>query len=132
MIRLQSDIRIYLASSPIDGRKAINGLSACVMDTFNQKLMDGSVFVFYNHARNRIKCLFWDRNGFVLYHKRLERGKFHVKTDGVLELNQQQLDWLLAGLDFTLMSAFPELNYERLFWYNKPYRNKGFLTENER
>ena len=115
MIRLQSDIRIYLASSPIDGRKAINGLSACVMDTFNQKLMDGSVFVFYNHARNRIKCLFWDRNGFVLYHKRLERGKFHVKADGVLELNQQQLDWLLAGLDFTLMSAFPELNYEHLF-----------------
>ena len=114
MIRLQSDIRVYLASAPIDGRKAING-GACVMDTFNQKLMDGSVFVFYNHARNRIKCLFWDRNGFVLYHKRLERGKFHVKTDGVLELNQQQLDWLLAGLDFTLMSAFPELNYEHLF-----------------
>jgi len=117
MIRLQSDIRIYLASSPIDGRKAINGLSACVMDAFNQKPMDGSVFVFYNHARNRIKCLFWDRNGFVLYHKRLERGKFHVRTDsdGAVELSQQQLDWLLAGLDFTLMSAFPELNYEHLF-----------------
>ena len=118
MIRLQSDdIRVYLASSPIDGRKAINGLSACVMDAFNQKPMDGSVFVFYNHARNRIKCLFWDRNGFVLYHKRLERGKFHVKTDsdGAVELSQQQLDWLLAGLDFTLMSAFPELNYEHLF-----------------
>ena len=42
MIRLQSDIRVYLASAPIDGRKAINGLSACVMDAFNQKLMDGS------------------------------------------------------------------------------------------
>ena len=117
MIRLKSDIQVYLASSPIDGRKAINGLSACVMELFNQKLMDGSVFVFYNHARNRIKCLFWDRNGFVLYQKRLERGKFHVnvKSDGALELTQQQLDWLLAGLDFTLMSAFPELNYEHLF-----------------
>jgi transposase len=117
MIRLKSDVRVYLASSPIDGRKAINGLSACVMEAFNQNLMDGSVFVFYNHACNRIKCLFWDRNGFVLYHKRLERGKFHVKTnaDGILELSQQQLDWLLAGLDFALMSSFPELNYEHLF-----------------
>jgi transposase len=61
--------------------------------------------------------LFWDRNGFVLYHKRLERGKFHVKTnaDGHMELSQQQLDWLLAGLDFSLMSSFPELNYELIF-----------------
>ena len=69
MIRLKSDIRVYLASSPVDGRKAINGLSASVMESFHGKLMDGSVFVFYNHARNRVKCLFWDRNGFVLYHK---------------------------------------------------------------
>ena len=46
MIRLKSDVRVYLASSPIDGRKAINGLSACVMEAFNQNLMGGSVFVF--------------------------------------------------------------------------------------
>jgi transposase len=107
MIRLKSDVRVCLASSPVDGRKAINCLSTCVMEAFNQNLMDGSVFVFYNHPRNRINCLFWDKNGFVLYHKRLERGKFHVKTntDGVVELSQQQLDWLLAGLDFSLMSS---------------------------
>ena len=93
MIRLKSDIQVYLASSPIDGRKAINGLSACVMELFNQKLMDGSVFVFYNHARNRIKCLFWDRNGFVLYQKRLERGKFHVnvKSDSALAVNLKKM-----------------------------------------
>ena len=117
MIRLKPEVRVYLASSPIDGRKAINGLCAAVMESFDSKLMDGSVFVFYNHARNRIKCLFWDRNGFVLYHKRLERGKFHVKAnaDGHMELSQQQLDWLLAGLDFRLMSSFPELNYEHIF-----------------
>jgi transposase len=92
MIRLKPEVRVYLASSPIDGRKAINGLCAAVMESFDSKLMDGSVFVFYNHARNRIKCLFWDRNGFVLYIKRLEQGKFHVKanTDGHMELSQQQ------------------------------------------
>jgi transposase len=117
MIRLKPEVRVYLASSPIDGRKAINGLCVSVMESFDGKLTDGSVFVFYNHARNRIKCLFWERNGFVLYHKRLEQGKFHVKanTDGHMELSQQQLDWLLAGLDFSLMSSFPELNYEHVF-----------------
>lgn len=117
MIRLKPEVRVYLASSPIDGRKGMNGLCAAVMESFNNKLMDGSVFVFYNHARNRIKCLFWNRNGFVLYHKRLERGKFYVKAnaDGHIELSQQQLDWLLAGLDFALMSSFPELNYEHIF-----------------
>ena len=117
MIRLKPEVRVYLASSPIDGRKAINGLCASVMESFDGKLMDGSVFVFYNHARNRIKCLFWDRNGFVLYHKRLEQGKFHVglNSNGHMELSQQQLDWLLAGLDFSLMSSFPELNYEHIF-----------------
>lgn len=88
MIRLNSDIRVYLATTPVDGRKAINGLSAFVIDEFDAKLMDGSVFVFYNQARNRVKCLFWDKNGFVLYHKRLEQGKFkmtHTK-DGPLEI----------------------------------------------
>ena len=117
MIRLKPEVRVYLASSPIDGRKVINGLCAAVMESFDGKLMDGSVFVFYNHARNRIKCLFWERNGFVLYHKRLEQGKFHVKAnaDGHMELSQQQLDWLLAGLDFSLMSSFPELDYEHIF-----------------
>ncbi len=79
--------------------------------------MDGSVFVFYNGARNRVKCLFWDKNGFVLYQKRLERGKFKINRseDGLFLLTQQQLDWLLAGLDFALMGKFPELDFEHIF-----------------
>ncbi len=115
MIRLKPKVHVYLATEPVDGRKAINGLSAFVVESFNAKLMDGSVFVFYNQARNRVKCLFWDKNGFVLYHKRLELGKFKIKNTGPFEINQQQLDWLLAGLDFALMSEFPELNFENLF-----------------
>ena len=117
MIRLKSDARIYLATVPVDARKAINGLSVFVMDAFDAKLMDGSVFVFYNRARDWVKCLFWDKNGFVLYHKRLERGKFKIKgsDDGPFEITQRQLDWLLAGLDFALMADFPELDFEHVF-----------------
>jgi transposase len=117
MIRLNSDVRVYLATTPVDGRKAINGLSAFVIEEFEAPLMDGSVFVFYNGARDRVKCLFWDKNGFVLYQKRLERGKFKINRteDGLFVLTQQQLDWLLAGLDFALMSEFPDLNFEHIF-----------------
>jgi transposase len=117
MIRLQSDVRVYLATEPVDGRKAMNGLSAVVFESFESSLMDGSIFVFYNRSRNRVKCLFWEKNGFVLYHKRLERGKFQINcsVDGSLEITQQQLDWLLAGLDFSLMAEFPELNFEHIF-----------------
>jgi transposase len=117
MIRLKSEVRVYLATTPVDGRKAINSLSAFVIEEFDAKLMNGSVFVFYNRARDRVKCLFWDKNGFVLYHKRLERGKFKMNRtdDGLMVLTQQQLDWLLAGLDFALMFEFPELDFEHIF-----------------
>ena len=115
MIRLKSGTRVYLATEPVDGRKAINGLSAYVVESFEAKLTDGSVFVFYNRARNRVKCLFWDKNGFVLYHKRLEKSRFKITNDGPFEISQQQLDWLLAGLDFALMAEFPELDFEHVF-----------------
>ena len=70
-------------------------------------LKDGSVYVFYNKERNRVKYLLWDRNGFVLYQKRLERGRFKLslgKNQGCNMISQAQLDWLLAGLDFDLMA----------------------------
>ena len=117
MIRLNSEVRVYLATTPVDGRKAINGLSAFILEEFEATLMDGSVFVFYNRARDRVKCLFWEKNGFVLYQKRLERGKFKINRteDELFLMTQQQLDWLLAGLDFSLMSDFPELDFEHVF-----------------
>jgi transposase len=115
MLRLKSEVRVFLATEPVDGRKAINGLSAFVVNAFDAKFTDGSVFVFYNRARDRVKCLFWDRNGFVLYHKRLEKGRFKIEPGGPFEITQRQLDWLLAGLDFSLMSAFSELDFEHLF-----------------
>lgn len=113
MLRLNEGTRIYVAAEHVDFRKAINGLSALVLEQFDTPLNDGSVYVFYNQDCNRVKCLFWDKNGFVLYHKRLERGKFKFSkaTDGTYVITHQQLDWLFAGLDFKLMAEFPTLDY---------------------
>lgn len=117
MLKLEEKTSIYVASEAVDFRKAINGLAALVVEHFSKTPNDGSVYVFYNRDCDRVKCLFWDKNGFVLYHKRLERGRFKLKTkrDGSLSISQEQLSWLLAGLDFCLMNEFSHLNYSEYF-----------------
>lgn len=113
MLRLAEGTRIYVAADFVDFRKAITGLSALVMEQFTTPVNDGSVYVFYNRDYDRVKCLFWDKNGFVLYHKRLERGrfKFDKAEDDTYVITHQQLDWLFAGLDFKLMAEFPMIDY---------------------
>jgi len=117
MLRLSEGTSIYVASCAVDFRKAINGLAVMVTEQFDKPVNDGSVYVFYNRDCDKVKCLFWDKNGFVLYHKRLERGRFKFgksdKDDNTI--SHQQLDWLLAGLDFRLMNEFSELNYTHYF-----------------
>ena len=76
MLRLTEGTKIYVAAKPVDFRKAINGLAVLIVEQFETPVNDGSVYVFYNRDCDRVKCLFWERNGFVLYHKRLERGRF--------------------------------------------------------
>lgn len=117
MLNLTEDTGIYVASHAVDCRKAINGLAALVLDEFARPPNDGSVYIFYNQACDRVKCLYWDKNGFVLYHKRLERGRFKLKScrEGILSIKQEQLSWLLAGLDFCLMDEFSHLNYSEYF-----------------
>lgn len=117
MLSLAESTIIYVADKPVDFRKAIDGLAALVVAQFELPATDGSVYVFYNQQCNRVKCLFWDKNGFVLYHKRLERGRFKFSRsyDDRLVITEQQLDWLLAGLDFQLMAEFPRLDYTQYF-----------------
>lgn len=117
MLRLSNETNIFVASKPVDFRKAITGLSMLVVEQFSKSLMDGSVYVFYNRERDKVKCLFWEKNGFVLYHKRLERGKFKFSTQpgDHYAINSKQLDWLFAGLDFMLMQDFEMLDYTHYF-----------------
>lgn len=116
MIELQDDITVFVNLDSTDMRKSINGLCALVLDEFEQSPQSRSVFVFCNRARNKVKCLYWDHNGFVLHYKRLEQGRFQFKKalgDGRMEITQAQLKWLLSGLDFSLMHAFSTGNNDK-------------------
>lgn len=117
MLKITVGTKIFVADKMTDFRKAINGLTALIVETFETPVNDGSVYVFYNRGCDRIKCLFWDKNGFVLYQKRLERGRFKISksVDGSLTITQNQLSWLLAGLDFQLMNEFKELDFTHYF-----------------
>lgn len=100
---------IWLYPSPIDFRKQIDGLVMLVADHLNLNPTSGQIFLFRNRYANKIKLLFWDRNGFWLCYKRLEKGrlKFPKKQDEVMLLTNEQLSWLLSGIDFTKQTLLP-------------------------
>ena len=111
--------RVYLYNQPIDMRKSINGLSYIVNDLPGHTLQDGSLTLFYNRTRDKVKLLYWDKNGFVLLYKRLEKGKFKiVKYDEETQtavLDSKQLSWLLAGLEYDLMNQNKSLDYSGFY-----------------
>ncbi len=118
MLKIRDGLKIYLYQLAIDIRKSINGLSALVVESLTLNPNDGSVYIFYNKAMDRFKILFYDRNGFVLYYKILDKKRFSViKVQELLcrELTAEQLDWLLAGLDLEAMQQFPEIKYRYFF-----------------
>ena len=94
--------RVYLASGATDMRKSIDGLAALVSQSFRLDPFDSSLFVFCNRDRDKIKILVWDNNGFWLYYRRLERGRFRwpkPSADGKpVTIARRQLVWLLDGL----------------------------------
>ena len=116
MLSILQGLKIYISNEPADMRKSIDGL-ASIIDEQGEDVGSGNLYLFFNRYKNRVKVLFWDRNGFVLYYKRLEKGKFQLKPlpDDAMEISKQQLTWLLAGLDFELMNKFPELNYDEYY-----------------
>ncbi len=102
---------VYLALGNTDMRKAINGLSILVEQAMDLNPFSGDLFVFCNRQRTIIKILYWDNNGFCLWSKRLEKHRFKwpAAAEDVVAIDVKQLDWLLAGLDFT--SAHEQLYY---------------------
>jgi len=103
MLTLPSSVRVYVASQPVDLRRGHDGLVAIVRGTWRLDPFDGHLFVFLGKRLDRVKILVWDRNGFVLYYKRLSQGRFRLPqipagADRV-ELDATTLTMLLDGID---------------------------------
>src|SRR2546430_11481281 len=93
--------RVYLHRAPVDMRKQIDGLAILARDVIQQDPLQGAMFAFINARRNKLKILVWERNGFILWYKRLERHRFHWPRVGeaVLTLSGVELNRLLDGYD---------------------------------
>jgi transposase len=106
MLAVAAGAKVYLALEPVDLRRGHDGLSALVRARFNMDPLEGDLFVFVGRRVDRVKILFWDRGGFVLYYKRLARGRFRMPkvaagADRVV-LDATELAMLLGGFDLSL------------------------------
>lgn len=106
-------VQVYLAVGSTDMRKQINSLSILVQESLELDPFSGSVFVFCNRKRSTVKALYWDRNGFCLWQKRLERDRFRwpETTEEVMRISPRELRWLLDGLELVQGGAHGQLQY---------------------
>lgn len=102
MLTFSEDIPIYLRTGPTDMRKSVNGLSAIVQNDMELNPFQAGYFVFCNKTRYLLKLLYWDKTGFALWYKRLEKNKFPWPMDkkDVQKITSEQIQWLLSGIDF--------------------------------
>lgn len=115
---LPSDnIKVYLALGYTDMRKSINGLSILVSEHMELNPFSGNLFVFCNRRQNMIKVLYWDRNGFCLWHKRLEKHSFKWPTSQreIMVIEKRELSWLMDGLSIHQVEAHKSLQYSALY-----------------
>ncbi len=101
MLMPPNNMSILLCTAPTDMRKSINGLCFLVDGDFGENPSCGTLYVFCNRVRDKLKILYWDGNGFCLLYKRLEKGRFKIPaTAHSLRINPDELRWLLQGIDF--------------------------------
>jgi transposase len=116
MISLPSPVRVFLHTPPTDLRKGFDALCGLVSTAFGQDLTSGHLFLFVNRRRDRIKILYWDRDGLAIWYKRLENpGTFQLPTSTTeaasIEMTPIQLALILSGID--LSSARQRKRYRR-------------------
>lgn len=107
--------RAYVCAEPVDMRKSIDGLSALVEPVFRADPFSGHWFVFLSKSRNKVKILYWDRHGFALWYKRLERGRF-PKPDELVRsgLSLGELTAFLEGIDLTRTRRLASVDVTRI------------------
>jgi transposase len=115
MINLLHPVRVFLHAPPTDLRKGFDALSGLVTTAFAQDPTSGHLFLFVNRRRDRVKILYWDRDGLAIWYKRLETGSFQLPAaprDAMsIEMSSTQLALILSGID--LRSARQRKRYQR-------------------
>ena len=107
MIGLAHGLRVFLCASPADMRRSFDGLAGMTTTIIEQDPLSGHLFVFRNRNRDRVKILYWDRDGLAIWYKRLEKGTFQFPTDlkskeerqPKAEISVDELSLLLRGID---------------------------------
>jgi transposase len=114
MMRPGDAVEVLLCRDPVDFRKAINGLSILVEQELGLDLFTPRLYAFTNRRHDRVKLLYWERNGFALWLKRLEKDRFPWPEEGdeVVSLSGRELNWLLDGIDLFRIKPHEEISYE--------------------
>jgi transposase len=114
MLSLHDQTQVYLARDPVDMRKQIDALALIVQEVFELDPFKSALFAFCNRQHDKIKVLYWHKNGFCLFYKRLEKGRFQWPKDAAdtLLCSERELKWLLEGLSLELLPTQPRLYYE--------------------
>ena len=104
MLSLPPSVRLFVATQPVDGRKGADSLMVLVRDVLRHDPMSGHLFVFFSMRCDRVRVVYWDRNGFAMWTKRLERGRFRPKfsADGqfaVLAIEAAELALIVEGIE---------------------------------
>jgi transposase len=107
MMHLPASVRVYLCTSPCDMRRSFDGLHALVTGAMQLDAFGGHLFVFSNRRRDRVKILYWDRDGFAVWAKRLEEGTYAMPfgddaSEPRREITAQELGALLSGIDLSV------------------------------
>jgi len=109
-------VEVYLCLESVDFRKQATGLAALVQVELERDPFAPALYVFTNRRRSAVKILTWERNGFILWHKRLERQRFHWPRKDVrnatVSLSVQELNWILDGLDLSKWHPHATLSYQ--------------------
>ena len=109
MLSLPSTLRIFLAVEPADLRNGFDGLARLVREVIREDPLSWHLFVFRNRRRDRIKILYWDRDGLALWYKRLEKGTFRFPEakDGRVEVTRAEMAAVLEGIDLSRARRLP-------------------------
>lgn len=109
-----SKVSNFVRPGVTDMRKQINGLSILAEDEMKQDSASGSLFLFCSKNRKNLKCIYWDKNGFCMWQKKLEKDKFPwpMTTEAAEQINSEQLQLLLEGIDF--WKAHKEIKFKEM------------------